>query len=129
MASFNKTILLGNITRDFEVRHTPAGTAVTDISLAINDRTKSGDEWVENTTFVDVTLWGKTAEIAQKYLSKGSPVLIEGRLKLDQWESDGEKRQKLKVVGERLQLLPKSNSNTQGLASGETSYNNADMPF
>jgi single-strand DNA-binding protein len=66
---------------------------------------KRGDQWVDEATFVDITLWGRTAEIANEYLSKGSPVLIEGRLKLDRWEKDGQKHSKLKVVGERLQML------------------------
>ena len=107
MASFNRVILLGNVTRDLELRYIPSGTAVTDLGMAVNDRRKnSAGEWVEETTFVDVTLWGRTAEVASEYLSKGAPVLIEGRLKLDSWEtSDGQKRSKLKVVGDRMQLL------------------------
>ncbi|MBX9788170.1 MAG: single-stranded DNA-binding protein [Pirellulales bacterium] len=106
MASFNRVILVGNLTRDPELRYTPGGTAVTDIGLAVNDRRKNAQgEWVEETTFVDVTLWGRTAEIASEYLGKGAPALIEGRLKLDTWESEGQKRSKLKVVGEKLQLL------------------------
>jgi single-strand DNA-binding protein len=106
MASFNRVILLGNITRDLEVKYLQSGMAVTEIGLAVNDRRKGQNgEWIEETTFVDVTLWGRTAEVAGEYLSKGSPVLIEGRLKLDQWETDGQKRSKLKVVGERMQLL------------------------
>ena len=106
MASFNRVILVGNLTRDPELRYTPSGTAVTDIGLAVNDRRKNAQgEWVEETTFVDVTLWGRTAEIASEYLGKGAPALIEGRLKLDTWESDGQKRSKLKVIGEKLQLL------------------------
>ena len=111
MASFNRVILMGNLTRDPEVRHTSGGTAVTDIGLAINDRRKGTDgQWVDETTFVDVTLWGRTAEVAGEYLSKGSPVLVEGRLKLDTWQAnDGGKRSKLKVVGERLQLLGNRN--------------------
>ena len=93
MASYNRVILVGNMTRDPELRYTPAGTAVTDIGLAVNDRRKnSSGEWVEETTFIDVTLWGRTAEVASEYLSKGAPVLIEGRLKLDQWEQEGQKR-------------------------------------
>jgi single-strand DNA-binding protein len=105
-ASFNRVILVGNLTRDPELRYTPSGTAVTDIGLAVNDRRKGPNgEWVEETTFVDVTLWGRTAEIATEYLSKGSSALIEGRLKLDTWETDGQKRSKLKVIGEKLQLL------------------------
>lgn len=106
MASFNKVILVGNVTRDPELRYISSGTAVTDIGLAVNDRRKNAQgEWVEETTFVDVTLWGRTAEVAGEYVSKGSPLLIEGRLKLDTWEKDGKKNSKLRVVGERMQLL------------------------
>ncbi|MCA9149469.1 MAG: single-stranded DNA-binding protein [Planctomycetales bacterium] len=106
MASFNRVILMGNITRDIELRYTPGGSAVTDVGLAVNDRRKTPTgEWVDETTYVDVTLWGRTAEIASEYLSKGSPVLFEGRLKLDTWEQDGQKRSKMRVVGERMQML------------------------
>jgi single-strand DNA-binding protein len=105
MASFNRVILVGNLTRDPELRYIPSGTAVSEIGLAVNDRVKRGDQWVDEATFVDVTLWGRTAEIANEYLSKGAPVLIEGRLKLDRWEKDGQKHSKLRVVGERMQML------------------------
>jgi len=109
MASFNRVILAGNITRDIELRQVGGGTSVCDIGMAVNDRKKNGDEWIEETTFVDVTLWGRTAEVASQYLQKGSPVLIEGKLKMDSWEDkdSGAKRTKLKVVGERMQLLGK----------------------
>jgi len=107
MASYNRVILVGNITRDLELRYVSnGGMAVTELGLAVNDRRKNqAGEWVEETTFIDVTLWGRTAEIANQYLSKGSPVLIEGRLKLDMWETDGQKRSKLRVVGEKMQML------------------------
>ena len=105
MASFNRVVLMGNLTRDPELRYIPSGTAVSDIGLAVNDRVKRGDQWVDEATFVDVTLWGRTAEIANEYLSKGSPVLIEGRLKLDTWEKEGQKYSKLKVVGEKMQMI------------------------
>lgn len=106
MASFNRVILVGNLTRDPELRYIPSGTAVTEVGLAVNDRRKSASgEWVDETTFVDVTLWGRQAEIASEYLNKGSNVLIEGRLKLDTWEKDGKKNSKLRVVGERMQML------------------------
>ncbi|HZL88892.1 MAG TPA: single-stranded DNA-binding protein [Pirellulaceae bacterium] len=106
MASHNRVILLGNVTRDIEVKYLQSGTAVTEMGMAVNDRRKNQQgEWVDEVTFVDVTLWGRTAEIAGEYLSKGSPVFIEGRLKLDTWEKDGKKNYKLRVVGERLQLL------------------------
>jgi single-strand DNA-binding protein len=105
MASYNRVILVGNLTRDPELRYIPSGTAVSDIGLAVNDRVKRGDQWVEEPVFVDITLWGRQAEIANEYLSKGSSVLIEGRLKLDRWEKDGQKHSKLKVIGERMQML------------------------
>ena len=105
MASFNRVILVGNLTRDPELRYIPSGTAVSDIGLAVNDRIKRGDQWVDETTFVDITLWGRTAEVANEYLSKGSSVLIEGRLKFDTWEKDGQKRSKLRVIGEKMQML------------------------
>lgn len=107
MASYNRVILVGNLTRDPELRYTSGGTAVTDIGLAVNDRRKTASgEWQDETTFVDVTLWARQAEVANEYLSKGAPVLIEGRLKLDTWETkEGQKRSKLHVVGERMQML------------------------
>jgi single-strand DNA-binding protein len=105
MASFNRVILVGNLTRDVDLRYTPSQTAVTDIGLAVNDRVKKNNEWVDETTFVDLTLWGRQAEVANEYLSKGAPVLIEGRLKLDTWEQEGQKRSKLRVVGEKMQML------------------------
>jgi single-strand DNA-binding protein len=108
MASFNKVILLGNLTRDPEVRYTPKGTAVTELGMAVNRvYTAENGEKREEATFVDVTLWGRTAEIAGEYLKKGRPVFIEGRLQLDTWDDkqSGQKRSKLKVVGEGLQLI------------------------
>lgn len=106
MASFNRVIVVGNATRDVELKYLPSGTAVAELGLAINDKRKDASgQWVEETTFVDVTLFGRTAEVASEYLSKGAPALIEGRLKLDTWEKDGRKLSKLKIIGERLQLL------------------------
>jgi single-strand DNA-binding protein len=106
MASFNRVVLLGNLTRDPELKYIPSGMAVTEIGLAVNDRRKNAQgEWVEDTTFVDITLWGRTAEVASEYLTKGAPVLIEGRLKLDTWEKEGKKFSKLRVVGERMQMV------------------------
>ncbi len=125
MASFNRVILLGNLTRDPELRYIASGSAVTDLGLAVNDRRKNANgEWVEETTFVDVTLWGRTAEVACEYLTKGSPVLIEGRLKLDTWEgNDGQKRSKLRVTGERMQMVgsrggPAGSSGAAGSSGG-----------
>ncbi len=105
MASFNRVVLVGNLTRDVELRYTPQGTAVTDVGLAVNERVKRNDQWVDEANFFDVTLWGRLAEIAGEYLSKGSSVLIEGRLKQESWEQEGKKRSKVKVVAEKLQML------------------------
>ncbi len=108
MPNLNKVQLMGNITRDPEVRYTPRGTAVTDISLAIN-RTFSGDdgERREETTFVDITFWGRQAEVIGEYMKKGRPLYVEGRLQLDTWEdkTTGQQRSRLKVVGENFQFL------------------------
>ena len=118
MASFNRVILLGNVTRDPELRYISSGMAVTDIGLAVNDRRKNASgEWVEETTFVDVTLWGRTAEVAGEYVTKGSPLFIEGRLKLDTWEKDGKKNSKLRVVCERMQLLGGRGDSSRGDSS------------
>lgn len=109
MANLNKVLLLGNLTRDPEIRTTPKGTAVGDLGLAINRRVSDGNgNWSDEVTFVDVTVWGTNAENAEKYLSKGRGVFIEGRLQMDTWEDkqSGQKRSKLKVVAEVLQFLP-----------------------
>lgn len=104
--SFNKVILAGNVTRDPELRHTPNNTPVTDITLAINRQFKCKEE----TTFVDVTLWSRLAEITSEYVKKGHPILVEGRLQLDTWENnEGEKRSKMKVIAERMQMLSTKN--------------------
>lgn len=114
MSSFNKVILMGNLTRDPQVRYTPSGSAVTELGLAVN-RTwfdKQTNSKKEDTTFVDVTVWGRTAEVAGEYLTKGRPVLIEGRLQLDQWQDkeSGQNRSKLKVVCENMTMLSSGGS-------------------
>ena len=108
MANLNKVLLMGNLTRDPEVRYTPKGTAVTELGIAVN-RIYTGEngEKREEVTFVDVTVWGRTAENVGEYLRKGRPVFIEGRLQLDSWEDkqSGQKRNKLKVVADNVQFL------------------------
>lgn len=108
MASLNKVMLIGNLTRDPEIKYTPKGTAIADIGLAVNRNytTESGEKR-EEVTFIDVTLWGRTAEIVGEYCKKGRPLFVEGRLQLDQWDDKetGKKRSKLKVVGDNIQLL------------------------
>jgi single-strand DNA-binding protein len=125
MANLNKVMIIGNLTRDPELRHTPKGTAVAELGIAINRvwRDEQGQKQ-EDTTFVDVTLWGRQAEVAQQYLSKGSPCYIEGRLTLDTWDdkTTGQKRSKLKVVGETLQLLG------AGIRGGQSSSAPASAP-
>jgi single-strand DNA-binding protein len=106
MADLNKVILAGNLTRDPEVRHTPSGMAVADLGMAINRRYKDNTgKDREEVVYVKVTVWGKQAESSGQYLSKGSPLLVEGRLKLDEWEKDGQKQSRLGVVAERVQFL------------------------
>jgi single-strand DNA-binding protein len=108
MANFNKVYLMGNLTRDPELRYTPKGQAVAKFALAVNRRytTESG-EAREEVTFVDIDAWGKQAEVISQYCKKGKPLFVEGRLRLDQWDdkTTGQKRSALKVVLEGFQLL------------------------
>ena len=108
MASFNKVILMGNLTRDPELRYTPKGTAIAKIGVAVNRVwTNEAGEKKEEVTFVDVDVFGRTAENVGQYMRKGRPILIEGRLRLDQWDDKqtGQKRSKLGVVAETVQFL------------------------
>ncbi len=108
MASYNRVILMGNLTRDPEMKYIPSGTAVTNFGLAMNDRytDRQTGEQKENTCFVDIEAWGRQAEIANEYLSKGRPVFIEGALKFDSWETeDGSKRNRLSVRAFRIQFI------------------------
>jgi single-strand DNA-binding protein len=124
MASFNKVMLIGNLTRDPEVRHTPKGTAVGDFGLAMNMsyRTQDGSD-KEEVCYVDVVVWGRQAETCKEYLSKGRQVFVEGRLQLDQWESpQGEKRSRLRVRAERVQFLSSgSGGGSSAPSSGDSS--------
>lgn len=116
MASLNKVYLVGNLTRDPDVRHTPRGTAVGDLGLAINMsyRTSEGTDR-EEVCYVDVVVWGRQAETCKDYLSKGSPILVEGRLQLDQWEDQsGARKSKLRVRAERVQFLGRGGKGGSG---------------
>lgn len=150
MASFNKVMLMGNLTRDVEIRHTSGNTAVGNFGLAVNRKfkTQSGDQR-EEVTFVDCEAWGRTAEVMAQYLSKGRPVFIEGRLKLDQWEdrNGGGKRSKISVVVENFQFIDSgqgggssgggggyarsgaSNSGGGGYDGGGSNIDHDDIPF
>ncbi len=108
MANFNKVYLIGNLTRDPELRVTPKGTAICQFGLAVNRQFKDESGAMrDDTTFVDIEAWGKQGETISKYCTKGRPLFVEGRLKLDQWEdkTSGQKRSKLKVVLEGFQFL------------------------
>jgi len=121
--SFNKVFLMGNLTRDVEVRHTSGGSQVANIGLAVNRRfrTQSGENR-EETTFVDCEAWGRTAEVMGQYLAKGRPVFIEGRLKLDQWQDQqGQNRSKLRVVVENFQFVDSPGDAPVAVRSGGSS--------
>lgn len=115
MPNLNKVMLMGNLTRDPELRHTPSGMAIADFGMAINRQRKGADgNRIDETTFVDITAFGRQAEVIQQYLRKGRPVYIEGHLRLEQWTTqDGQKRSKLSVVVENFQFL-----DTKGAGGG-----------
>lgn len=120
--SVNKVFLMGNLTRDPQVRFTPGGTAVAEIGLAVNRRylDKQSNQWKDEVTFVDVTLWGRTAEVAGEYLTKGRQVFIEGRLQLDSWDDKetGQKRSKMRVVCENMTMVGGGGGPGQGGGGG-----------
>ncbi len=106
MASMNKVFLLGNLTRDPELRRTPSGTAVCDLGMATNRKFRTPDgQDKEETCFVTVVVWGRQAETCSEYLKKGSPLLVEGRLQFEEWEKDGQRHNRLRVVAERTQFV------------------------
>lgn len=126
MANFNKVMLMGNLTRDIELRHTGNNLAIAKIGLAVNRRWKTPEgEQREETTFVDCEAFGRTAEVMSQYLAKGRPVFIEGRLKLDQWEDkEGQKRSKLVVVVEAFQFID-SKPGGGGGSGGDGDYSSS----
>ncbi len=131
MTSFNKVIMMGNLTKDPEIRYTPSGTAVANFGLAVNNRFKQGDEFKEEVCFVDIVVFGKQAENTGQYLSRGQGVLIEGRLQQRRWETeDGQKRSKHEIIAQMVRFLPKTQSGAQ--QGGEASYapeQGNDVPF
>lgn len=134
MASLNRVMLLGNLTRDPEVRYTPSGTPVARLGLAVNNRVKQGDDWRDDPCFVDVVVFGKQAESCGEYLNKGRTILIEGRLQYRTWESqDGQKRSKHEVLADRVQFLPKAARTSEGGFSSDVHEGEAmdddDVPF
>jgi single-strand DNA-binding protein len=134
MTSFNKVILLGNLTRDPEVRYTPNGSAVASFAIAVNRKYKQGDDTKEEVSYIDIVVWGKQAESCGQYINKGDSVLIEGRLQQRRWETeDGQKRNKVEVVAERVNFMPKRSKPGQSGASPEPSVegpvDEGEIPF
>jgi single-strand DNA-binding protein len=110
--SFTRVSIAGNLTRDIELKYTQSGMAVANLSVATNERRKVGDDYVDDPCYTECTAWGKTAEYASEYLSKGSFVVVDGRLKMDTWESNGEKKSRLGVVIDKL-VSPKTGERPQ----------------
>ncbi|OGV67236.1 MAG: single-stranded DNA-binding protein [Lentisphaerae bacterium RIFOXYA12_FULL_48_11] len=116
MANLNKVFLIGNLTKDPELRYTPSGRPVTNLSMAINRKYKTTDgKEKDEVCFADVVAWNKQAEACADHLSKGSPVFVEGRLQYETWEKDGEKKNRLRVIAERIQFLSRAKKETETL--------------
>ncbi|MGA2193323.1 MAG: single-stranded DNA-binding protein [Nitrospirota bacterium] len=134
MASFNKVILMGNLTRDPELRYNPNGTAVANFSIALSRKYKQGEEFREEVSYIDIVVFGKQAENCGQYLGKGSGVLVEGRLQQRRWETDdGQKRSKVEVVAVSVQFMPRGQQGAAGSTkepaeSGEM-VDEGDIPF
>jgi single-strand DNA-binding protein len=129
---FNRVILIGNLTKDPELRYTPSGTPVTSFRLAVNSRIKLGDEKREETLFIDIVVFGKQAETCGQYLSKGRPVLVEGRLQERRWESEGQTRSKFEVIAQTVRFLggKRAEGDAQQPAKGEPPEEITDLePF
>jgi single-strand DNA-binding protein len=129
--NYNKAILIGNIVRDCEQKYTPSGTAIANFSLAVNRKFKQNDEQKDEVSFIDCVAFAKTAELCSQYLGKGSGVLVEGRLKQERWEKDGQQRSRIVVVVESVTFLTKAKQdNYQPAEAQEDSGNDsADIPF
>ncbi len=136
MPSFNKVFLMGNLTRDPELRYTASGTALASFGIAVNRKFKQGDEWKDEACFVDITVWGKQGENCSEYLSKGRPVFIEGYLRFSTWEADGgQKRSKLDVTANTVQFLggrgdnPGSSGGGSPAQDSPSMHGDDDVPF
>lgn len=126
----NKVMLMGNLTRDVEIRYLPTGTAVGEFGLAINESYKSSDgEKKDSTVYVMVTVWGRTAETCEQYIGKGSKVFVEGRLKYDSWEKDGKKFNKLSVTGDNVQFISKGKQAAESDEPSSDEPSSGVLPF
>ncbi len=126
MADINHVVLVGRLTRDAELRYTSSGSAVCNFAVAVNRRRKNGDEWSEETSFFDITLWGRQGESLNQYLVKGKQVAIDGELRQDRWEQDGQSRARVVIIANNLQLLGGSqggqNPQSQNKQAGNAGY-------
>jgi single-strand DNA-binding protein len=129
MASFNRVILMGNLTRDPELRYNPNGTAVANFGVAVNRKYKQGDELKEEVGFFDIVVFGKQAENCGQYLSKGNSVLVDGRLQQRRWESEGQKKSKVEVVAESITFMPKRQPGQGQEVEAEGPVDEGDIPF
>jgi len=125
MADVNHVILIGRLTRDAELKYTAGGQAVCKFSLAVNRRRKSGDQWIEEANFFDVVLWGRSGEAINQYLVKGKQIAVEGELRQDRWEQDGQNRSKVEIMANNVQLLGGGSGAGGGNAGAGGGYSNA----
>ena len=119
MADINRVTLVGRLTRDAELRYTPGGLAVCSFGLAINRRRKQGDEWTDEANFFDIVLFGRLGEAISRYLTKGKQIGVDGELRHNRWEQDGQKRSKVEIIANNVQLLGGSEGRTGGAATQE----------
>jgi single-strand DNA-binding protein len=132
MANYNRVILMGNLTRDPELRYTPSGTAIAKFSIAVNRKYKADDQQREETSFFDIVFFGKQAEVCGEYLKKGRGVLVEGRLQQNRWETDeGQKRSKVEVVGNTFQFIGsgRASEGSGGTTDPSSEVDDSDIPF
>lgn len=128
--NINRVVLIGNLTRDPELRTTPSGTSVCSLRIAVNTRRKDGEDWVEKPNYFDVTVWGKQGEACAQYLAKGRPCGIDGRLEWREWEADdGTKRQAVEIVADAVQFLGSRDGDANVSSGGEPRGNDDDIPF
>ena len=123
MADINHVVLIGRLTRDAELKYTASGQAVCKFSIAVNRRRKNGDQWEDEANFFDIVLWGRQGESLNQYLLKGKAVGIDGELRQDRWQQDGQNRSKVEIVANNIQLLG-GNSGSQGGQSGNGTAGN-----
>lgn len=125
MNDINRVVVIGRLTRDPELKILQSGTTAADLSIAVNESQKKGDEWTDYANFFNVTAWGKTADNCGKYLTKGRQIVVEGRLHQDRWEKDGVKHNTVKIIAESVQFIGKSGGSEQAAAPA----NEDDIPF